>query len=437
MSKPFAAAVLVMMTAACSSLQTPAVRVDVVESTATDRWRATITQTEPTDAFLFPRTRMPYRAGRWKIVEPSGARWDVMDGHDAIVLERPSKSVTVEFASDFRNVEKEYPQNVPFTDGSRLLYTGHLRTRVRGAETTAPHRWTFVTSPDRPVRILGEAGTGTLRWSQDSSDETFVYFGSIVPETTPRMTLIVDPGMPQWVEQQMRQLVPGQFTYFAEKTRAELPFKPLVVVSYGGSKGSGRTFAGNGLQGMLSINISGEQWTPRSAAAEQEWYRHLAHEIYHLWGAQAFRHEDEAEWLSEASAEYASLLVSAHAGVMNEAAVERFLSNAAKACDKTEAGKPRTFYTCGVVSQKAVDDAARGKGSDIWAVWRGTYAVRRPYTTKDYLAAVERLGDPGATAALEAAIEKMSPRSIENIQRRGAEGAEISLAPSAPAASLR
>ncbi|HEU4522746.1 MAG TPA: hypothetical protein VFT12_12130, partial [Thermoanaerobaculia bacterium] len=298
-----AAAVIILITAGCASSRPAAVRVDVEEVTASDRWRVTIRQPEPTTAFVFPRSRQPFRSAKWSIIEPrTGAHWETVDGHDAIVLDRPTDRVVVDFGSDFSFFEKDYTVNVPFTDGSRLLYTGHLRTRARGATATPPHIWTFSTSPTRPIRVFGDSAAGKLRWQQRTSDETFVYFGPIAPEITPRMTLIVDPGLPPWVEQQMRERVPRQFDYFADKTGTELPFRPLIVVSYGGSDGSGRTFAGHGLQGILAITISGPQWMPRSSDADQYWFRHLAHEAFHLWGAQAHRYAEEAEWLSEGAA---------------------------------------------------------------------------------------------------------------------------------------
>lgn len=400
-SRAAVAAVVILMTGACAS-SPPAVRVDVAEVTGSDRWRVTIRQPKPTDAFVFPHSRHQFRAAKWSIIEPAdGAHWSTVDGHDAIVLDSPAAKVTVDFGSDFGFLEKDYNLNVPFTDGSRLLYTGHLRSRRREDTTVAPHQWTFTSSPGRLIRIFGDVGAGKLTWSQEWGDETFVYFGSIVPERTPRMTLIVDPGLPEWVEKQMRELVPRQFDFFARMTRTELPFTPLIVVSYGGARGSGRTFSGHGLQGMLAISISGEQWMPHTGDAEQYWFRHLAHEAYHLWGAQAHRNAEEAEWLSESMAEYASLLASLDAGVMDAEAVNAFLAAARESCasrlnatplrNSLGPGQSQNVYTCGAVLQSIVDRAARRAGSDIWSVWRATWTHRGPYTTRDYIEAVRAI----------------------------------------------
>ena len=403
---------IALLTFACASTPPSPASVNVEESPAADRWRVTIRHANRANAFVFSRTRKPFRSASWSIVEPAaGARWEIVDGHDAVVFERPTDTITLEFASDFTLLEKDYPVNVPFTDGSRLLYTGHLRTRRPGEQTIPPHRWTFRTTPQRTVRTVKSAYAAELAWMQRSSDETFVYFGGIVPEASERMTLVVDPGMPEWVESQMRALVPRQFDYFAGSMSAELPFKPLIIVSYGGGTGSGRTFSGQGLQEMLTIMISGAGWMPPSPAAEREWYRHLAHEVFHLWGGQAFRHSDEAEWLSEAASEYASVLASISAGIMDARSADRFIVNAANECAarlnatplhaSLGPGQSRNVYTCGVVSQKIVDAAARRAGSDIWAVWQETFKRPSPYTTADYLGVIGRTTDAATTAFID------------------------------------
>ena len=420
------AAVIVLMTAACASVATRPVRVEVEEVAASDRWRVTIHHPRATDAFVFPNSRHRFRSAKWSIIEPvRGAYWSTINGHDAVVLDRPASRITLDFPSDFSFFEKDYTLNVPFTDGSRLLYTGHLRTRAHDDKRVLPHVWTFTTSPTRPIRIFGQSGVGRLEWAQPSVDETFVYFGSIVPEPTPRMTLIVDPGLPEWVETQMRDLIPRQFDFFARMTRAELPFTPLIVVTYGGSKGSGRTFAGHGLQGMLAITISGEQWMPKTPDAEEYWFRHLAHEAFHLWGAQAYRHVDEAEWLSESMAEYASLLASADAGVMSPRHIAAFLDNAMDECaqrlnatplrESLGPGQSRNVYTCGVLLQKVVDDAARRGGSDIWSVWRATYSSSRPYTTADFLRAVR---DVTSDEAIVDLVDEVVNRGLKGDPRK-------------------
>jgi hypothetical protein len=378
-----------------------------VHETAPDRWRVTIQHVESSNAFVFPQSRRPFRTTRWSIVEPRDAHWQEMGGLDAIVADKPFTKIIVDFFSDFSLLEKDYRLNVPFTDGSRLLYTGHLRTRRPEQSPTPAHDFTFKTYPDRPIRILERSGIGRLSW-EAAADETYVYFGPISPESNPRMTLIVDPGLPEWIERQMRDLIPHQIDYFANKTGGELPFQPLIVVSYGGSRGSGRTFSAGGLQGMLEIGISGDQWMPKTRDAERYWFRHLAHEIYHLWGAQANRHAEEAEWLSEASAEYASLLAALDEGVFDDPAVNQFIVDAANACvarlgttplrESLGPGQSRNVYTCGVVSQKVVDAAARRAGSDIWQVWRRTYQASRPYTTAHFVDAVRGITGETQTA---------------------------------------
>ena len=426
-----------ILLSACVSVDRP-VRVAIEEIPSADRWRVTIHHPKPSATFVFPLTRAPFRAEQWSIVEPrEGARWTLIDGADAIVLDRPAERLMLELPSDFALMEKDYRLNVPFTEGSRLLYTGHFRSRQIEVKDVPPHRFAFFTTAGRAIRTVDSAGMGRGQWSRD--DDTYAYFGPIRPESSERMTLIVDPGLPPWIERQMRELVPRLFDFYAERLGAELPFRPLIVVSYGGAHGSGRTFSGGGLQGMLEMGVSGPQWMPQSPAAEREWFRHLAHEVFHLWGAQATAHADEAEWLSEASAEYAAMLAMLDAALLDEEAARRSLSRSARECvdrlggvplrDSLGPGQSRNVYTCGVVTQKIVDTAARAAESDIWSVWRRTYGQQKPYDTSDFIAAARAIaGERAAAFVEELALRGMSShRLTDQLQTMG-----LAPAPKAP-----
>src|SRR5207237_3606322 len=126
-------------------------------------------------------------------------------------------TVVLEFKSDLRPREKDYHVNVGFSDGSRLLYTGHLRSRpIFGVGTYDPrenivHEWHFATDPARRIRVLDVAGTGLLRWPTPSAHwygDTFVYFGGIRPVSTRNLLLIADPALPPWLVPRLLDLEP-------------------------------------------------------------------------------------------------------------------------------------------------------------------------------------------------------------------------------------
>lgn len=384
-----AAACVALLLAGCAWMPRGGVDVDVEEQPATRHWRVRYELPAPVSSIEFPETRKAFRADSWTIVEPAGARWTLTGDHDAIAFTAPTSHVIVEFADDVSQREKDYLLNVAFTEGSRLLYTGHLRI------SDAPHRWRFHSSPDRTIRVLDRNGTGSLSWS--STAETFVYFGSILPVRTPRMTLIIDPGLPPWMAKQLRERVPPIFDYFATKMKTDLGFRPLVLLSYGGPGSSGFSFKGSTLRGLVQLDVYGSGWTSESATGSEDWFRHVSHEVFHLWESQRFIKDDRAEWLGEASAEYASVMAFHDIGGGDEQTIHRRVVEAANDCivnigdtslsTDVERGHYRNVYSCGLVTQWI----AAARTGDAWMLFRRTFDRKTPYTTADYLSSVRAM----------------------------------------------
>jgi hypothetical protein len=403
----------------CASIPRAGVHVDVEERPATHHWRVRYDLPLPVSVIEFPETRKAFRRGAWTIVEPAGARWEIRGDHDAIVFASPSSRVIVEFADDFSEREKDYLLNVVFTDGGRLLYTGHLRIG------DAHHDWHFHSSRDRTIRILDRSGTDSLAWA--SSSDTFVYFGSIQPVSTPRMTLIVDPGLPPWIAKQLRERVPPMFDYFAAKMKTDLGFRPLVLLSYGGAGSSGFSFKGSTLRGLVQLDVRGTGWSKESSEGSEEWFRHVAHEVFHLWESQRFVKDDRAEWLGEASAEYASVMAFRELGGGEEQTIHRRVVEAANECivnigdtslsTTSERGRFRNVYSCGLVTQWI----AAARTGDAWALFRTTFDRKTPYTTADYLSSLRAM--TSAPEAVEQLVSGQTGRADlfleEQLQQSG------------------
>jgi hypothetical protein len=400
MNRALAACIVLFLCGCATTPRAAAVRVDVEEQPAARRWRVHYEFPRPVSEIAFPNTRAPFRSTRWTIVEPAGATWNSLSQHDTIVFRSPTTHATVEFADDFSEREKDYLLNVAFTDGSRLLYTGHLRL------SDEPHTWRFHTAADRTIRTPDRSGTGSLAWS--STEETYVYFGSIVPVSTPRMTLIVDPGLHPWIAKQLRERVPPMFDYYAAKMKTDLGFRPLVLLSYGGAGSSGFSFKGGTVRGLVQLDVSGSGWSKESAEGAEEWYRHVAHEVFHLWESQRFLKDDRAEWLGESTAEYASMMAFHDLGGGDTRTIHRRIVEAANDCITTigdtslstaiDQGHFRNVYSCGLVTQWI----AAARTGDAWQLFRKTFDRPAPYTTADYLSSLR------ATTSSPEAVEQLA-----------------------------
>lgn len=357
---------LLFVFAACATTQKTTV--DVTEQVASDSWRVALRFAKPVEKIEFYRNRGgEFRAHNWKIVAPADAKWE----GESIVLAKPAREVIVEFASDTRDRDKDYNVNLSFSDGSRLLYTGHLRTGDH------PHRWNFRST--RGTKIVDD-------WDPDN--DTYVYFGAIPPVETPRMTLIVDPGLPQWLVTQMNERVPPQFDYYAKRVGVDLDFKPLVMLSNAGLESRGFEFKGGTLPGIVQIAIKGEKWKNESAEGSKLWYKHVAHEIFHLWDGEKFPPGPGAEWLSEAGADWWALEAMRDAGIIDEEERKKAIRASAIECAAKWDGptipqskNTRNYYTCGLVTQELAGNAAE--------IWKSLFTLGRPYTTEDFLKATE------------------------------------------------
>ena len=458
--------ILILLLLACGCMtsrpQTNGLRasVEVNEHPRTDSWRVTIKYSRPADGLVFDVTREPFRAAAWHIVKPANARWIDIDHHDAISFAEPTDTVVLEFKSDLRPREKDYHVNVGFSDGSRLLYTGHLRSRpIFGIGTYDPrenvvHDWHFVTDTTRRIRLLDIAGTGLLRWPTPTAHwygDTFVYFGPIRPMSTRNLQLIADPALPPWLVPRLLDIAPRLFDDFARQTGTTLEFQPLAFVSWSGGNSPGFSFAGSTLTGVMQIAIAGSGWLQRTPESDAMWLRNTGHEIFHLWGGQVLTPADDAEWLSEASAEYFALVGLRDANVISEAMLHKAVVEAANECiarigdasilQSGEEKKFRNFYTCGLVTQFLADRAIAGSSShrrSIGTLYETMFDdVRtrtRRYSTADFENALGRLStDTEANREIAQLVEQgvaPAPDAFFEaaLQRAGVEVSRVPLA---------
>ena len=434
--------------------------VEVREHTRTDSWRATIRYPRAADGVVFDVTREPFRASTWTIVEPAGSEWIDVDGHDAIAFAKPSDTIVLEFQSDLRPRVKDYHVNVGYSDGSRLLYTGHLRTRpIFGVGVYDPreqvvHEWHFVTDSDRSVRLLDIDGRGSLRWPTKTAHwygDTFVYFGRIAPVSTRNLRLVADPALPSWLIPRLLEIAPRLFDDFARQTGTTLEFQPLAFVSWSGAATPGFSFAGSTLTGVMQIAIGGTGWLHRTPMSDATWLRDAGHEIFHLWGGQILTPTDDAEWLSEASAEYFALIGLRDAGVITDRDLDRAVVEAANECiarigdssiaQSAETKNFRNFYTCGLVTQFLADRAItrstgrhRTLGSLFESMFEDARTRTRRYSTADFATALAKFSsDAEANHAVARIIaEGVGPSSdeffAEALRRAGVEVTRVPLA---------
>ncbi|MBI4168444.1 MAG: hypothetical protein HY510_00750 [Acidobacteria bacterium] len=467
--------------AARSSRPSRPLRIDIQieEMKDGELWRIRYRFSRPLAGIVFPRDLEPPRTGRWMILPPEGARrrtppprWGRHGESEAILLDGPAADpgeISLEIRSDYEERPADYLFNVAFSEGSRLLYTGHLavrplvcadlgdcspeKARMSGGEVEA--RWEFRTSPDRGIRVLDRSARGRLAWTPPRSmlpeDGTYAYFGDLEPVRTERMSALVDPGLPPWMVDEARASIPRNFDYFAERLGIELDFHPLVLFSYTPSEGSGLTFKGGTLDGLIQVAAIGTDWRKEEAHSRLMFLKHLAHESFHLWNGQMFRRPlgDSENWLTEGSADYFAYLCLRDLGSMDKAEFSRAIAHAANRCLveldgeplvlARERGRSQSFYSCGSVVQFLVDRAvgrassgARGIGDLFGRMFRKALKNDRNFSTFDFLETYQSMvEDPIAAGPIVRLLHLGVPAGADEFLRQqlSAAGMPVKLVP--------
>lgn len=413
--------------------------VDITERVAQDRWHVRYTLPEGAHGLCFVRDRNRFRAATWTPLH--GARWLDLPGCEALLAaDERSNTIELEFDSDLENKTADYNLNFDFSDGGRLLYTGHLvavpftceppdcsrTTSLHNADTHLAFDWTFHSAPERGITLLElRARPGApLAWRQSlpqRSSGTFVYFGALEPLDAGPLTLVIDPGLPPWLAERTRDLMPRLFEHYRQATGVELPFEPLVLLSFGGGTQPGASLKGGTLEGLVQLDASGQAWLePPSDDTETLWLHFLSHESFHLWNNQMFRVRggQSHEWLSEGSAEYMALAAARQLDLIDEDTLTRRLVDSANRCLARLDGVPlmaapfhgryAAYYACGPLLFAWLEHRARRPGDELREAGRilSTLFARsdvhsRTYSTWDLLALLEAAsGDPLAAAPL-------------------------------------
>ncbi|MCA9571375.1 MAG: hypothetical protein KC656_26225, partial [Myxococcales bacterium] len=253
----------------------PMVDVDVAFDREMDTWTVRYTTSEPASGLWFVRDRHRFRASGWAV---EGGAFSEAGYGEVVLGEGPW---TVRFPTDTANREKDYKLHLGFTDGSRLLYTGHLAVHplvpapdgVQRYPDDVTTRWTF-RAAGQTIAILDQVGQDALVTDIDqlARQGAYVYVGSIEPLRTERMTAFLDPGMPEWLRERTLSRLDGLFTTFGTWTGHPLDFHPVIFAS-ASSEGTGRNLKGGTLPGQMQLAADGPGWATPSDAADQQWYR--------------------------------------------------------------------------------------------------------------------------------------------------------------------
>jgi hypothetical protein len=371
-------------------------------------WRATWHLERPVRELVFERPANRFRREAFTVLTP-GFSIEI-DGDFEVLRTNaaPVRTISVRFDVYTRWLEKEYEFFRAFSDGSVAIYTGHLVARPGDTDDDCERcyvrRFRFIGPTGTPLVVDGDVHTSPMEWLDVRENGTYVYVGTIRPIETPEMISIVDPGLPDWLEEEARRALPRLFELYTDRFGVALPFRPTIMFNFVTSDRSGYSSGGGVLPGLIQLTVEGNKWTSRSDEAMLHLFHFLAHEAVHLWNGQVVSYPDtEDSWMHEGSADALAERTLLDVGLIDE---ERFLAYQTAALNECrrgigsfplrEAGTREQFglyYSCGNMIGLVTENAIESR--DLFDFWRTLIARMidsREYGADDYVATMVAMG---------------------------------------------
>lgn len=365
-------------------------------------WRATYRLRTPASELRFVRPASGFRADAFAVETPG---YSFRRDGDFEVLRtegKPASVIRVRFSEQTAELPKEYEFFQKFTDGSVAIYSGHLLADA-GDEKVRSFR--LVPPPGQSVIVSGRRSTRPVEWNDEADEGTYVYFGSIPPVETAHAILVVDPGLPDWLQQRARDALPRLFELYVRRLGAELRSRPTVLFSYTASDASGFHSGGGTLTNLIQLSVEGRAWERESRYGFEHLFHFLAHEAAHLWNGQIAHYPgSEHAWMHEGGADALAERALADLGVITEARFLEYQTAALNECRRTansgplreaaRRGEYGLYYSCGNVIALITDAAIDEDLYEFWkALIRRTVAkTKATYDFDDYLAVWRELG---------------------------------------------
>lgn len=376
-------AVVVAATPPRVSAQPASTESVTLEQVAERRWRATYRLAGPTSALEFQRPADFYRERIWTVVTP-GYAFDRDEDAQLLAVQsggEPVDEIVVEFGEFTDPLPLEYELFVPFADGGRALYTGHLYASPDSGRMV--RTLDLVPPPGESLIIRGGVHQGPLHWTDEYGDGTYAFFGDARPIETEVVIAVFDEGLPDWLRDEFDDWLPRLFDLYRERLGAALPWKPLVLYGHRPSDQEGFSYGGGTLTGLIQLTVTGDAWNEPSADGRATALGFLAHEVAHMWNGQLISNGGRDIWTHEGAADALADRLLLEFGVFDEAAHRGREETALNGCILRlgdggigDSDDPEVPYECGqVMAMWTV--AAIGQGgddTDLLEFWRALIA---------------------------------------------------------------
>ena len=329
----------------------------------------------PTTAFQFA-VPLPAEA-RVQIQEPQ-----LTFSPAGVEAPEPFTNFALNVRPDRVRMDARYPVATRLADGWMI----HLPSLVSAGdvglsdfEFSGPEGWALVSGPgERPLDGL-------------------VYFGP-PPEEDPDMTFVSDPGLPDWIETDVRRAALDSLSFFEGLLDVRPPTIPMIFLGLLTPEDPMFYVGDVSPNGVINLQFSERVLSPERDERFMLFITSfVAHETFHLWQGDKYIEADgvNGRWLNEGAAEYFSLLAQAQMMADGPALLRGRLAQNLDRCltDLSDEGRglldleghaaEATRYACGTVVHWIVDLQLRDSGGAA-ALWRSLLDTQGGYGVAEF-----------------------------------------------------
>ncbi|MDJ0642905.1 MAG: M1 family aminopeptidase [Erythrobacter sp.] len=397
---------------AATSNASPAT-IRILVEPAGERFRATFSFPQSMPVWAFHRSQprrsdgQPWRADAWQVVTP-GVSIQRVGAFDTFVGENGAvpRRVVIEFAPPAIELIAAYDPALVFTDGTTAIYGGAFtvfpglsREQIEALDRPqgARNEIVFVNGPE------GVFYRGMQRERAVDDGNGYAIFARVDVEDDAGVATLLDPGLPTWLANGLREDTPRVFEFYRERIGPHASDRPLVLASWVPSDLPGIGLGGSALPGMITMRFEGTALQQSNPQTEGNALWFIAHEAAHFWLGETVRYDDrDRMWITEGGADLMAMRATERLfeGFSAEPMIEQAKAACAAALAEAGVESPqwrtavRPYYDCGSLFALAVEAAGEPRGEDFFDFVAELISSENDGVVdkEDWLAAARRFG---------------------------------------------
>jgi len=374
-------------------------------------------------------TGRSWRSASWTVETP-GVRLERIGRYDALVADGGivPPVVRIRFTPFTDELRSDYVPALALGEGTTALFDDHFLVFSAPRDVVAglPVDLTGQPIDDSGTRVTFRDSGGPLLHRGRRAPEvttqnsnSYILFGARNPIVTDTMAAAIDPALPGWLADALRELTPAILSRYAAELGPAPGGPPTLLASWAGPTPGRASMNGGVVPGTIIMRFDGEGIVERNPEMINlaRWF--IAHEGSHFWLGQAVRYERSRDaWMLEGGADLLAIRT-VHSldpsydwkGEINRALRDcAALTENRGAASAADRGEHRAYYACGAVFALVAETKS---GRPFSAFVRGLLDSNRAdgvLTRDEWLDALDAVArDPAIRADIETLLDRGSP----------------------------